>query len=53
MKNTVEVINSRINDTEEWIHYLDDWVVEIINQNSKKKKKILLKIWAYFKGPIW
>lgn len=29
MKNTLEGINSKLNDTEEWINKLEDRVVEI------------------------
>ena len=39
MKNTLEGTNSRLNDTEEWISYLKDRVVEITIAEQKKKEK--------------
>jgi len=42
MKNTLEGINSRLDDTEKWISNLEDRIVHITqshNQNSKRKKK--------------
>ena len=38
MKNTLEGINSRPNDTEEWISDLEDKVVEITATEQKKKE---------------
>lgn len=40
MKITSEGIDSKLDNTEEWISYLEDRVVEIPNQNSKMKKNI-------------
>ena len=42
MKNTREVINSRINEAEEWISDLDDRRVEITatEQNKEKRKEM-------------
>lgn len=39
MKNTLEEINIRLGDTEEQISNLEDRVVEIMNQKSKKKNE--------------
>ena len=39
MKNTLEGINSRLNDTEEWISKLEDRVEEINDAEHKKEKK--------------
>ena len=41
MKNTLEGINSRLNDTEDWISEVEGRVVEItaIEQRTAKKKK--------------
>ena len=39
MKNTLERINSRLNDTEEQISVLEDRVVEVIGTEQKKRKK--------------
>ena len=39
MKNTLEGINSRLNDTEEWISELEDKVVEITEDEQKKRIK--------------
>ena len=39
IKNTLEEINSRLGDTEEWIHKLDDRVVEITEAKQKKRKR--------------
>ena len=41
MNNTLEGINSRITEAEEWINDLEDRMVEITatEQNIKKKKK--------------
>lgn len=43
MKNTLVGINSTLGDTEEWISDLEDRIDsdEKINQNSKKKKKLV------------
>lgn len=46
-KNTLEGINSKWNDTEEWISELEDRVVEITEtENNNKKNK---KNWGPFK----
>lgn len=37
MKNTLETINRRLNDTEEWIRELKDRVME--NTEAEQKKK--------------
>lgn len=42
LKNTVEGINSRLQDMEEWIRSLEDRVVEVI-QTEQQKEKIILK----------
>ena len=39
IKNTLEGINSRLDDTEEQINMLEDRKVEIIKPEQKKKKK--------------
>ena len=41
MKKTLEGINSRINESEEWISVLEDRVLEITatDQNKEKKRK--------------
>ena len=39
MKNTLEGINGRLNDTEEHISDLEDRVVEIMKLNQKKTKE--------------
>ena len=39
MKNTLEGIYSRLNDTEQWISELEDKVVEINQAVQKKEKK--------------
>ena len=39
MKNKLEGINSRLNDTEEWISKLEDRVEEINDAEHKKEKK--------------
>ena len=39
VKNTLEGINSSLNDTEEQINELEDRVVEIIEAEQKRKKK--------------
>ena len=40
MKNTLEGINSRFDDTEEQISKLEDSVVEITETKQKKEKRI-------------
>ena len=37
MKNTLEGINSRLDDTEEWIRELEDGIVEITKAEQKKE----------------
>ena len=41
IKNTLQGINSRINETEEWISELEDRMVEVIatEQNKQKDRK--------------
>ena len=39
MKNALEGINSRLNDTEEWISELEDRLVEITDAEQKKRMK--------------
>ena len=39
MKNTLEEINSRLNDTEEWIREKEDRTEEITEAEQEKKKK--------------
>lgn len=42
MKNTLEGISGKLDDTEKWISHLEDRIVYITqshNQNSKRKKK--------------
>lgn len=39
MKNTLEGINSRLNDTENWISNLEGRRLEITQSESKKKKE--------------
>ena len=39
MKNTLEGIKSRLNDTDEQISELEDRVVEITDAEQKKKKE--------------
>ena len=38
MKNTLEEINSRLNDTEEWIREKEDRTEEITEAEREKKK---------------
>ena len=40
MKNTVEGINSRITETEEWISDLEDKIVEITTTEQNKEKRV-------------
>ena len=44
MKNTLEGIKGRLDDTEEWISDLKDRVVEITQAEQKNEKKGLKKI---------
>ena len=39
MKNTLEGINSRLNDSEKWISELEDRVVEITTPKQKKRMR--------------
>ena len=39
MQNALERINSRLNDTEEWISELEGRVIEITDAEQKKKNK--------------
>ena len=43
MKITLEEINSRLNDIEEWISKLEDRVVEITETKKKKKSEHSLR----------
>ena len=45
MNNTLEGINSRVADAEEWISDLEDWMVEITatKQNIEKKNEDSLR----------
>ena len=43
LKNTLEGINSRLDDTEEWISELEERIVEITQAEQKKRKKNFLK----------
>ena len=38
MNNTLEGINSRLDDTEEWISKLEDRILEITQAGREKKK---------------
>ena len=40
MKNTLEGINSRLNDSKEWISDLEDRVVEITATEQKKERRM-------------
>ena len=40
MKNTLEGINSRISETEEWISELEDKMVEITSEKQNKIKRM-------------
>ena len=40
MKNTLEGINSRVNETEEWISVLEDRFVEITAMEQNKVKRM-------------
>lgn len=39
MKNTLDGINSRLENEEEWINHLEDGVVEIIQDEQQKEKR--------------
>ena len=43
MKNTLEWINSRLDDTEEWISNQEDRVIEITQPEQQKEEKNFLK----------
>ena len=55
MKNTLEGINSRITEAEEWISDLEDKIVEITTTEQKKEKRMkriedsLRDLWDKFK----
>lgn len=55
IKTSLERINSRINDTKEWIKELEDRTIKITakEQNLKKRMKIILDnlrdLWANIK----
>ena len=40
MKNTLEAINSRISEAEEWISKLEDKMVEITSEEQNKVKRM-------------
>ena len=40
MKNTLEGINSRLDDTEEWISKLEDRILEITQAGQRKEKEL-------------
>ena len=40
MKNTLDGINSRINEAEEWLSYLEDRMVEITATEQNKEKRM-------------
>ena len=50
MKNTREVINSRINEAEEWISDLDDRRVEITATEQNKEKRKEMKTFSETSG---
>ena len=41
MKNTVDTINSRLEDSEEWIRDLEDRVWKLPKQHRNKKKEFI------------
>ena len=55
IKNSVEGINSRITEVEEWISHLEDKIVEIITAEQNKEKRMkriedcLREIWDNIK----
>ena len=60
IKNTLEGLNSRISETEEWISELEDKMVEITSEEQNKVKRIksdedsLRDLWDYVKCTnIW
>ena len=50
MKNTLEIINSRLEDAEEWVSDLEDKVVEVSQLKQQKQKQIYKN--EDFKGPL-
>ena len=50
-KNTLERINRRLNDTEEWIKELKDKVME--NTEAEHKKEKWMKINEYTLKDLW
>ena len=58
-KNTVEGINSRTSEAEEWISELEDKMVEIISEEKNKVKRMkrtedrLRDIWGNIKQPTF
>ena len=46
MKNTLQGINSKWNDAEEWTSKLEDWMVEFTAVEQSKKKE-----WKEMKTP--
>ena len=57
IKNTLEVTNSRITDTEEWISEQEDGVVEInAEEQGKKEKELRLALetsWTILNEPTY
>ena len=44
MKNTLEGINSKLDDTQKWIVHLEDGVGEITHTEQERKKKRIKKM---------
>ena len=40
MKNTLDAINSKLDDTQKWIVHLEDGIVEITHTEQERKKRI-------------
>ena len=51
MKNTLERINIRLGDIEECLSNLEDRIMEIMNQNSKKKDKHQVYQYLHHRNP--
>ena len=50
MKNTLQGINSRLHDREEWISDMEDRIVEITQSEKQKEERIKKKKKGQFKG---
>ena len=50
MKNTLQGINSRLNDREEWVSDMEDRIVEITQSEKQKEERIKKKKKGQFKG---